>query len=276
MSPPDPALSILKNQQLSPKLDQFFTTHDVASFCLERTINYLKQSKSKWLWVEPSAGAGAFYNLLPTPKIGLDIMPRHPEVVATDFLLWVPPSQSRKVVAIGNPPFGKNSSLARKFFDYAATFADIIAFIVPRTFEKPLFQSRLNKHMHLAEAHFLDPCSFEYDGLPYSVPTVFQIWEKKTTQRPPATSIRDHKDFSFTTHDVADFAFQRVGANAGLVSVAGLKKSKQSHYFLKAHIPANILFKRLQGIDWTPIKSRTAGNPSIGKGELVLAYQSLS
>jgi hypothetical protein len=44
-------------------------------------------------------------------------------------------------------------------------------------------------------------------------------------------------------------------------------------HFIKANIEEDSLFHRLSQIDWNPIKSRTAGNPSIGKGELISGYQ---
>ena len=34
------------------------------------------------------------------------------------------------------PPFGKVSSLAIRFFNKCAQFSDVIAFIIPRTFNK--------------------------------------------------------------------------------------------------------------------------------------------
>jgi hypothetical protein len=52
-----------------------------------------------------------------------------------------------------------------------------------------------------------------------------------------------------------------------------LQKSPQSHYFLKANMCSQTLLQRLSAIDWSPIKHRTAGNPSIGKAELIGAYQ---
>ena len=45
---------------------------------------------------------------------------------------------------LGNPPFGKNCSLAIKFFNKAAEFADLIAFIIPRTFKRISIQNKLN------------------------------------------------------------------------------------------------------------------------------------
>jgi len=41
---------------------------------------------------------------------------------------------SGKIHIIGNPPFGKQSSLCHKFIKHCATFADTISFILPATF----------------------------------------------------------------------------------------------------------------------------------------------
>jgi hypothetical protein len=127
----------------------------------------------------------------------------------------------------------------------------------------------------LVEQRAIDENSFEFDGAPYSVPTVFQIWERRAELRSLTPKVTRHPDFSFVKAQEAHFAFQRVGARAGLVSVEGLRKSPQSHYFLRARDNHDLLLNRLRSIDWTPIKSRTAGNPSIGKGELIGAYSAL-
>jgi hypothetical protein len=264
-----------EGDMLARSLDQFFTKADVAAQCLKSLDQHMSSSADDWLWVEPSAGGGAFYDLMAYPKIALDILPQRADIMKTDFLGWHPGLVERRIAVVGNPPFGKNASLVRRFFDHAASFADIVAFIVPRTFEKPLFINRLDRRMHLIHAQTLDECSFEFEGEPYAVPTVFQIWEKRMTLRPLAESVRTHRDFDFVPQPVADFAFQRVGARAGLVSVEGLAKSPQSHYFLKASGSKRTIFERLRAIDWEPIKRRTAGNPSIGKGELVAAYQAV-
>ena len=255
------------------KLDQFFTTGAVARTCMSRLTETMKGREGKWLWVEPSAGGGAFLDTMPSPKIGLDIEPARPDISKIDFLQWHFGYSDYRVAVVGNPPFGKNSSLARRFFDHSASFADIIAFIVPRTFQKPNFVNRLDPHMHLILEEILADDSFEFEGESYSVPTVFQIWERRTLKRAIHLSPKQHKDFCFVTASDAHFAFQRVGARAGLVSREGLRKSPQSHYFIKANIEEKSLFDRLVQIDWNPIKSRTAGNPSIGKGELIAGYQ---
>ena len=258
---------------LARSLDQFFTRADVADCCVAAAKKHVEALSGEWYWLEPSAGSGAFLERLPYPRTGLDIVSLRPDVAEIDFLSWQPNDVRRRVAVIGNPPFGKNSSLARRFFDHAARFADVIAFILPRTFEKPMFVNRLDRHMHLVSSTVLEDCSFEFAGEPYAVPTCFQIWERRSTLRPLVEAIRSHSDFDFVPQPIGDFAFQRVGARAGLVSVEGLKKSPQSHYFLRANIGSRTLLDRLRSIDWSPIKIRTAGNPSIGKSELIGAYQ---
>ena len=252
-------------------LDQFYTRPDVARACVAVLRTHLPDGD--WLWIEPSAGAGAFLDAFPDGGVALDLSPRRRDIAQADFLSWSPPATHRRIVVAGNPPFGRNASLARRFFDHAAGFADTIAFILPRTFEKPGFVDRLDRRMHLAAEQILDPGSFELAGVPYAVPTVFQVWEKRANLRPLSVRARFHPDFSFVSRDEGQFAFQRVGARAGLVSVEGLRKSPQSHYFLKTGSCPEALFRRLAAIDWAPIKARTAGNPSIGKAELVEAYR---
>ena len=255
----------------SRKLDQFFTRPDVAERCCSLVKRHMR-GRGDWLWVEPSAGSGAFLDYMASPRIAFDIEPRRPDIVKADFLTWQPEKTKGRIIVLGNPPFGKNSSTACKFFNHAANFADIIAFIVPRTFQKPSLYNKLDRRMHLINEWILDRYSFEFNNFPYDVPTVFQIWEKHDTLRALVHYKMVHRDFSFVIAPEAHFAFQRVGARAGLVSCEGLRKSPQSHYFLKASGDAEELFKRLQAIDWNEIKQRTAGNPSIGKGELTETY----
>jgi hypothetical protein len=253
-------------------LDQFYTRRDVAALCVAATAAHLRNLSGEWHWVEPSAGDGAFVDALPDPHVAIDIDPRRCDISAADFLAWRPSQTNQRIAVIGNPPFGKNAALARRFFDHAASFADVVAFILPRTFQKAAFVSRLHPHMHLASETLQPECAFVLDGANYSVPTVFQIWEKRAEKRAVEQRRLTHADFTFTAAHAADFAFQRVGARAGLVSVEGLQKSPQSHYFIKSHVGHRLLFNRLRMIDWEPVKRCTAGNPSIGKGELISHY----
>lgn len=260
-------------RSLSRTLDQFYTHPKIARRCVAHALKIIGAANEITLWMEPSAGNGAFLSVLPQPCFGLDIAPAGAGIVQGDFLKWHPKSKGERIAVIGNPPFGKNSSLAIKFFNHAARFADYIAFIVPRTFEKDSTKRKLPSNMELVFEENIGSDCFTLDGAPYNVPTVFQVWHRTGDLRLYRHESMRHPDFDFLRSPVgADFAFQRVGARAGLVSVEGLRKSPQSHYFIKVRDPALAVMAILQSIDWSPVKHRTAGNPSIGKAELVAAY----
>lgn len=72
------------------------------------------------------------------------------------------PKEDKKYLVIGNPPFGRSSSTAIKFFNKAAVFSDCIAFILPRTFKRVSVQNRLDLNFSLiyTEDLPLKPCSF--------------------------------------------------------------------------------------------------------------------
>ena len=258
----------------SRQLDQFYTRPEVAAACVAATRAWLGDSPPV-RWIEPSAGAGAFVRALGGEVTALDIAPAADGIARADFLDWSTPAAPPGVrtIVIGNPPFGKNASLAVRFVNRAAHFADAVAFIVPRTFEKASTHRKLDPYLALAVEMPLDAASFELDGEPYAVPVVFQIWTRQAAARAVERPPLQHADFDFVrTPAEADFAVQRVGARAGLVSREGLQKAAQSHYFIRSRT-AGAVAALLASIDWDPIKLRTAGCPSIGKAELVAAYR---
>lgn len=251
-----------------PNLDQFFTNDDVAENCIQM-LNLDEYD----LAVEPSAGSGSFYNKIGIKKIGVDLDPKVDGIIKQDYLNFKPPT-SDKVLVIGNPPFGKNSSLAIKFFNHSC-YADTIAFIVPKTFRKPSVINRLNKNYTLREEVSLPLDSFHTpDGKSYPVPCVWQVWDKlkDNGKRPKVETVKSHQDFKFVDNiAAADFMIQRVGAGAGATH-KNFHKSKSSHYLLKA---SDEVYQKMKDILWdykdSP-KFDTAGNPSISKHDLITKY----
>ena len=65
-------------------LDQFYTKPEVAQRCWA-TISHLNPS----LWVEPSAGTGSFFKLLPEPRFGIDLDPKFEGIVQGNWLLVI-------------------------------------------------------------------------------------------------------------------------------------------------------------------------------------------
>lgn len=117
--------------------NQWFTKPAIAARCVDVARTVARDAGKRWddYWfVEPSAGDGRFYELLPAHRrIGIDLSPQMPGIEQHDFLTWSPPRPGQYAV-IGNPPFGVRGDLARAFITRAAMFADLCAFILPVSF----------------------------------------------------------------------------------------------------------------------------------------------
>ena len=252
--------------------DQFYTRPDIAVELFEWLLDephvqaLLATGGASFL--EPSAGTGSFLRLLPPNTLAYDIEPKAPGIIEADFLTTILPRGANFIV-IGNPPFGKNASMAVRFFNHAALVAYVIAVIVPRTFQKLSIQNRLDNAFHLCAEREVGRDAFIHDGAPKDVPTVFQIWVRQPWSRPRISLPLNHSDFEFTTAERADFAFQRVGAKAGLVH-RNFARSQSSNFFINPLVDGvEATMKRL---DFRKVARRTAGNPSISKAELVQLY----
>mgnify|MGYP000073375091 CR=1 FL=1 len=104
-------------------LDQFYTNPNIASSCYQKLKNQIDINKYD-IHLEPSAGRGAFFNLMDeNKKLGIDIDPKQEGILTQDFLSFEP-ENNRSYLVVGNPPFGRISSTAVKFFNKAAEFAD--------------------------------------------------------------------------------------------------------------------------------------------------------
>lgn len=261
-------------------LDQFYTNEEIAKKCIKDVENVAGSINTWKNILEPSAGNGSFFNFLPNHAIGLDLEPKAQRIIKTDYLLWHNNSNLKNFIVIGNPPFGKNSSLAVKFFNKSAEFAELIAFIVPRTFRKSSIINRLNRNFLLVFDSALPANSFHTsDGALRDVSTCFQIWKRSQTNREriqskPAIC----PDWEWTTSKVgATHAIRRVGCNAGkLIPIE--KASPSSHFFIKSNVERfTVKYEKLWNECWQEEKVYNskwdvAGNPSLTKQEIVSAY----
>jgi len=177
-------------------LDKFYTIPTIAKQCIDKVDELCDIAKYD-LIVEPSAGNGSFLNQIPSNnKIGIDISPEQPNIIKQDFFDYSPPTTSSNILVLGNPPFGRVSSVAIKFFNHSAKWSNVIAFIIPRTFRKISVQNKLNTSFHLVydEGIPTSPCSF---SPPMTVKCCFQIWEKKDTKRQITELSVTHADWEF-------------------------------------------------------------------------------
>ena len=245
--------------------DQFYTSSEVAKKCIQILISHLHNSEiyspvlplSSYLWVEPSAGNGAFLNNIPETydKIGIDIEPQCANILKQDFLTWVPPAQKTKtntkpVIIFGNPPFGRQSSLAKAFIAHSCKFesTSTIAFILPRSFVKPSMSCAFESHFHSIHSSDVERNAFVLGGAAgttYDVPCVFQIWQKRSVPRIVPEKITE-KGFQYVKEtDPRDIVIRRVGVYAGRCFDSGgggagagdinsaTEYNKQTHYFIK-------------------------------------------
>ncbi len=81
-------------------LDRFFTRPGIARKCHEDFLRIMTEDnadQSHYNFVDPSAGDGAFYDLLPNDRrVGVELVPGRSEFVCRDFLGWKPPMNRQR------------------------------------------------------------------------------------------------------------------------------------------------------------------------------------
>jgi hypothetical protein len=249
--------------------DQYYTKEGVARKCVDTLLG--KYSGLAYQWIEPSAGNGVFLRCLPSTfdKKGIDLDPKDPVIERGNFLTWVPVDHKKRIF-FGNPPFGRQSSLAKAFIQHAAKYADIIAFILPRSFVKPSMSRAFPLDFHCVHSVELGKNAFEVNAVEYDVPCVFQIWEKRSMNR-VVESAEEEKGFKYVkAGQPYHIACKRVGGRAGQCSFAGDFNSS-FHYFLKLderYIPhiATIIGE----VNSHTFPTNTVGPRSLSKGEINL------
>lgn len=264
-------------------LDKFYTVPSYAKKCIEKVFELYDKSSFD-LIIEPSAGNGSFFNQLEFDnKVGMDIMPDNETIITKNFFDYDPPIDKTNILVIGNPPFGKVSSIAIKFFNHSAEWANIIAFIIPRTFRRPSVQNKLNNMFHLIydEDVPITPCHFTPKMM---VKCCFQIWEKKDFVRLFIDLPTKHNDWDFlpfgpldefgqpTPPVGADFAMRAYGGKSGEIEIEKMQNLRpKSWHWIKSNIDKEELINRFNELDYSA-SLNTARQNSMGRGELVRLY----
>jgi hypothetical protein len=187
-------------------LDQFFTLPEVANYCWKSFQDFLVKDKAvlkNFKFIEPSAGQGSFYNLLPKGKrIGIDVDSFNSEYIQQDFLTWEPNfTDDRPCVAIGNPPFGYRGWLALSFLNKASEFCDYVGFILPMSFQSEGKGSPKNRVSGMSLVHsevLLGDVFRDNNGRKIQVNTVWQIWKKGEAPPLPDLSLAEEYVDIFT------------------------------------------------------------------------------
>jgi hypothetical protein len=263
--------------------DKFYTIPSYSKQCIQKIFELYPIEHFDFI-IEPSAGNGSFYHQIPTiHKIGIDILPEHHDIIQQDYFQYTPPSHYQNILVVGNPPFGKNSSLAIQFFNHSAQWANIIAFIIPRTFRKISVQNKLHTSFHLIydEDVPINPCCF---SPPMMAKCCFQIWERKHNVRQIIHLPTTHHDWNFlpfgpldingqpTPPSNAQFAMRAYGGKIGEIITENLHSLRpKSYHWFQSNINMHELIERFQKLDYSN-SLNTARQNSMGRAELVQLY----
>jgi hypothetical protein len=216
--------------------EKYMTKREIANLC----IDYVRKNiviKESDLIIEPSAGNGAFIEGISTfccNQMFMDIEPDNDVISEYDYLNFNHKEINYEGVihVIGNPPFGRQSSLAIKFIKKSCEFCDSLSFILPKSFKKESMKKAFPLNFHLIFETDLPSESFLLDDVSYDVPCVFQIWVKKEINREQVQKIEPLSFVFVKQTENPDISFRRVGVNAGVIS-ADIDKSIESHYFIR-------------------------------------------
>jgi predicted RNA methylase len=186
--------------------------------------------------------------------------------VQGDFLQWQP--EMKFDVIVGNPPYGKNASLAVKFLNKAAEYSDHISFVLPRTFRKPSVLNRIDEHLHLVED--VDTPNETFGG---TIITCRQKWEKRGEKRERIRTYTQHPDLNFVSKAESNVFVGRVGAGpAGKVLTADYDHLTEQHYFLQVTDTVKERLIEIQDTLRQLARAATVGTPSLSKHELISTY----
>ena len=243
--------------KMKDELDRFYTKDTVAKECITSLLPFCEEND---LFLEPSAGGGAFFRQLPENKIGVDLSPAAEGIVQSDWLQYDVPENC---VVVGNPPFGTRNSLTKAFIKHSLPFAKIIAFVLPAVYRKETMQAVFPSEWVLVHSHDLPENSFLLDGKDYHVPCVFQVWLKKDLSK-GLTDLRESSKVKITTEDFLfckkeDADFFVFGASPSKILEKELVQPNNRGYYIKQK--TGDIRKIFSEIDW-----KSKGNSSVSGG----------
>ena len=227
-------------------LDKFYTKEHIARDCVRKFRDVVPFDSNDAI-IEPSVGSGSFYSAIRDlweTAYFIDIAPEIPDgsdmdINAMDFLTCDPPDRigEQKMHVIGNPPFGRQSVLARRFIRKIMTFqrrGDAIGFILPISFRKESLSRIFSGTYTKIHDSDIEDNAFILGGSEYNVRCVFQVWMRddhapmsvgpsRHLADPRKLHIGESDNWNYVTKDLAlasrdaqkVLAIRRVGVNAG-------------------------------------------------------------
>lgn len=253
------------------ELDKYYTSKIVADACIAEMLGVLPLPLSKYHFVEPSAGSGNF--LFEHTHRAFDIAPEHPAIEQQDYLLYSEKFPENTVI-YGNPPYGSRNKLSRAFIERAISDSNVcaVAFLLPRVFQKHTQQRVFPENWSLTRAIELPDESFTFEGNPYKIPCVFQVWQKDWKGLDIRARCRisfSNEHFTIATHgDV--FV---MGAAPRTVKMPSEVSTNNRGYWLQCHIPMEEVVENFKQVSWQGNSSAGGGVYWLTKQELIDQYE---
>ena len=251
------------------EFDQFYTCCQAVKKCLQNV------SLQKFdCIIEPSAGGGSFLDQIKHPNIiALDINPTAKGIEKCDFLNYELTKNYKKVLIIGNPPFGIRHKLSDAFLlkSFGLPNAKMVAFVLPNTYNKPTKQKIIPAEWRIQSITPLERDSFIYNGEVRHAPCSFFVIEKSNRGPDLRFNEEDHtesKDFEFALKE--DYDFFVFGANPG--KVVKKPSSNNRGYYIKSKINANDLAENFRKLKWNGHSCANGGVAWFTKPEIIKYY----
>jgi predicted RNA methylase len=251
--------------------EQYYTPRQTAQEVLERVLKQVEKVDQK-SFLEPAGGTGSFVEAAQSAGfkrlVSMDIEPLHPKVEKGDFL-----SSNLDLtgaVCVSNPPFGRNNSLSIPFFNKAARYSDVIAFIVPRSWRKWSVLNRLHQSFHLVDdwdltIDYVDAKGEHTHGTG-NLRTCVQVWKRDDTKIRPKILIPDHGLISRVSPKEADVSFTLFGYSCGTVKEDFPRIPNSTQTFFKLHHPRAL--EALKAVDYSRFYKHTAYTEALGTQEI--------
>lgn len=256
-------------------LDRFYTKPEVAKECLAQVNVGFYDAV-----VEPSAGAGAFSSQI-QDCYAFDLSPQRGDIIEKDwFDVTVNDFHDfENMLVVGNPPFGKRSTLAKQFIRHAVSLgATTIAFILPKTFSKLTNQNVFPKDWRLVKEVDLGTTDFDLFGQgELYIPCFFYVWTKHPEIN-HGTNLRSRKapipnDFRFVNRGSMEADFVINGNNGRVRDLSEVTNPKAEHYVQVADgVDVEALKAKLQQLDFTFYSSVNGGVAWVNRDDINRAY----
>lgn len=239
--------NVKRNRERKTGKEQYFTNDAVVDYCMKIAKPFIRDEH---LFYEPCAGSGQFIKgylragICESRIKASDLDPKSSGITKRDFLSdrfrmenFTNENGHKPLFILTNPPFGRASCLAIRFFNKLAPHAEYIGFLIPKAWRKWSVQNKLDVRYHLvADVEMPRDAFHSPDGEKYGdgLATIFQIWERRDYPR-EIIQIEDRGYFKRVAPAEADVALTGFGYSTGRVELKGefVPEPNTTKYYLK-------------------------------------------